>query len=91
MLPQVVMTPREAFYSEKILVKWEDAVGRVAGESIVPYPPGIPLICPGEVITREIFDIVQQYRKNRLPIHGPADRNLETMRVIRYRTEPDFT
>ena len=90
-LPQVVMTPREAFYSEKILVKWEDAVGRVAGESIVPYPPGIPLICPGEVITREIFDIVQQYRKNRLPIHGPADRNLETMRVIRYRTEPDFT
>ena len=90
-LPQVVMTPREAFYSEKILVKWEDAVGRVAGESIIPYPPGIPLICPGEVITREIFDIVQRYRENRLPIHGPADRDLETMRVIRYRTKLDIT
>ncbi len=90
-LPQVVMSPRDAFYSEKILVKWEDAVGRVAGESIIPYPPGIPLICPGEVITREIFDIIQRYRKNRLPIHGPADRDLETMRVIRYRTKLDFS
>ena len=90
-LPQVVMSPREAFYSEKILVKWDDAVGRIAGESIIPYPPGIPLICPGEVITREIFDIVQRYKENRLPVHGPADQNLETLRVVRYRTKLDLS
>ena len=90
-LPQVVMSPREAFYSEKILVKWDDAVGRIAGESIIPYPPGIPLICPGEVITREIFDIVQRYKENRLPVHGPADQSLETLRVIRYRTKLDLS
>ena len=89
-LPQVVMSPREAFYSEKILVKWDDAVGRIAGESIIPYPPGIPLLCPGEVITREIFDIVQRYKKNRLPVHGPADQGLETLRVIRYHTKLDL-
>jgi len=88
-LPQVAMRPRDAFYSEKVLVRWEDAVGRIAGESVIPYPPGIPLICPGEVVTREIFEIVNRYKKNRMPMHGPADPNLETFRAIRYRTKLD--
>ncbi|MGN0362639.1 MAG: aminotransferase class I/II-fold pyridoxal phosphate-dependent enzyme [Bilifractor sp.] len=88
-LPPAAMSPREAFYSEKVLVKWEDVVGRIAGESVIPYPPGIPLICPGEVVTREIFEIINRYKKNRMPMHGPADQNLETFRVIRYHTKLD--
>lgn len=55
-LPEVVYTPREAFFSDTELVPLDDCIGRISAESIMIYPPGIPLIVPGEVFSREILD-----------------------------------
>jgi arginine decarboxylase len=81
--PPAVLTPREAWFAEKETVSWEEAEGKVAAESAAPYPPGIPLICPGEVLTPEIHRALEQYRRNRIPIHGPADPELKSFRICR--------
>lgn len=52
-LPPLIMSPRQAFYSEKKAVSFEDAVGEIAAEAVMIYPPGIPLCIPGERITSE--------------------------------------
>jgi arginine/lysine/ornithine decarboxylase len=49
-----VLTPREAFYAKRDYVPIAEAAGRVAAEDITFYPPGIPLILPGELITKEL-------------------------------------
>lgn len=51
--PDVRMTPRQAFYSQTEQVSAKDAIGRIAADSVIPYPPGIPIICPGEMITSQ--------------------------------------
>jgi len=81
-LPPVILTPRKAWYANRRTVAWKDAVGRIAGESVIPYPPGIPLLCPGERVTKEIFEAIEQFRKAGLPIHGPASRDLTEFKVI---------
>ena len=48
---------QDAFYTEKESVLWRDAVNRIAGQFILRYPPGIPLLVPGERITQEILDL----------------------------------
>ena len=53
--PQVGLSPREAYFCEKELVPLEEAVGRLSGESILAYPPGIPIVAPGERITSEVI------------------------------------
>lgn len=58
-IPQQVLTPREAYFSSKRVVKLEDSVGQVCGETLAPYPPGIPVVVPGEMITREIVDYIR--------------------------------
>lgn len=52
-VPPLAMSPRQAFYSEKKAVRFEDAVGEIAAEAVMIYPPGIPLCIPGEKITSE--------------------------------------
>ena len=81
-LPDKVLNPREAYFHKKVTVNWEDAAGMVAGEMIVPYPPGIPLIYPGELISREIWQQVEDCRRRGLSIHGPGDRSMKTIQVI---------
>lgn len=61
--PHGVITPREAFYAEKTAVPLEKAVGEICGESIMIYPPGIPLAIPGERLTQEILDAHAFYRE----------------------------
>lgn len=60
--PKTVISPREAFYSNKRLVTLDEAVGEVCGESIMIYPPGIPLAIPGERLTEEIIDFYRFYQ-----------------------------
>jgi arginine decarboxylase len=48
-----VMTPRDAFFARVEQVPVEDAVGRVAAEMVSPYPPGVPVLAPGELISQE--------------------------------------
>lgn len=63
-IPQQVLSLSQAFYAEKKQIRWQDAVGSIAGQFILRYPPGIPLVVPGETITEEIIDLWQQHGGN---------------------------
>lgn len=53
-IPEQAMTPRQAQFAGKEKIRLRDAVGRVAADVIAPYPPGVPVAAPGEVITEKI-------------------------------------
>lgn len=60
-LPQQEMTPREAFFAKGSFVPWESACGKIAGEVITPYPPGVPVICPGERFGEEVLEFLKEW------------------------------
>lgn len=82
-LPQMILTPRDAWFAEKEKISWDQAVDLIAGEAIIPYPPGIPLICPGEKITLEIWNQIEKLRKSHRHMHGLQDPSLCTLQVIK--------
>jgi arginine decarboxylase len=61
-LPPQVMTPREAFFAPCSRVPWEEAAGRVAAELVAPYPPGVPVVCPGERISRDVLEFLTEWQ-----------------------------
>ncbi len=63
-------SPREAFYMPKEDVQIKDCVGRTMGDYLIPYPPGIPLIAPGEVITEQLLDHVLFLRNKGINMMG---------------------
>lgn len=79
--PDVVMTPREAFYARAQTVDFFAAEGRVCAEVVTPYPPGIPVLMPGERITRALLDELARVREARCPISA-SDPTLVKMRVV---------
>ncbi len=81
-IPEKVLNPRQAFYSDKHSVKLEDSIGKISGEYIIPYPPGISLISPGEIITKEIITYIQEGVKSGMIVSGIKDINLEYIDVI---------
>ena len=80
--PDVVVTPREAFFAGYEVVEAEQAVGRVSAEMICPYPPGVPVLSPGERITREALDALFQARDSGVRIAFVADPTLKTLKVL---------
>lgn len=80
--PEVVMTPREAYFHGKRTVPLSESAGEIAGEMVVPYPPGIPLICPGERITAELIGRIRDLRACGVAFHGPSDDTLAGIRII---------
>lgn len=85
-IPKMEVLPRDAVYSEKKSVQFSKSCGRISGEYIIPYPPGIPLICPGEVISEEIIKYVQTLKSLGISVIGTSDESLNTIKVI-YRLE----
>ena len=81
---EVVMTPREAFFADTESIPLENAAGETAADSVIPYPPGIPLLNPGERITEEILQRILQYRNSGLPVHGMADPSMQTIRIVKH-------
>lgn len=81
-IPIKMMNPREAFYKNKKLVKLENSIGKISGEYITPYPPGINLVSPGEIITQEIITYIQDGVKNGMIICGIKDNTLENIEII---------
>lgn len=69
-IPQLVKLPYEILDEEKILVQLEEAVNKICGKAIVPYPPGIPLVMPGELITKEIIEKIKYYAENNITLLG---------------------
>jgi arginine decarboxylase len=78
-----VVPPREAYFAPHETVTATAAVGRVCAELVAPYPPGIPVLAPGEEITDGAFDALQQARAAGVRIAYAADPTLETLRVVR--------
>jgi arginine decarboxylase len=75
------MTPREAFLGAQEVVPVEDAVGRIAAESLAAYPPGIPNVLPGERITAATWSYIQAILAHGGTLRGASDRTLRTARV----------
>ena len=82
------MTPRNAFFAAARTVPLAAAAGEVAAELVTPYPPGIPVLAPGEVITADKLDYLANGSANGMYVCGPADPSLATIRVVaRHRSE----
>jgi arginine decarboxylase len=79
---ELALTPREAFLGRQEVVPVRDAVGRIAAESLAAYPPGIPNVLPGERLTAETLDYIQQALDHGGSLRGASDRALRTLRVV---------
>ncbi|MGL6227676.1 MAG: aminotransferase class I/II-fold pyridoxal phosphate-dependent enzyme [Culicoidibacterales bacterium] len=79
---EVVYTPRQAYYARKIAVPLAEAAMRLCGESILAYPPGIPIIAPGERITAEIIRYIQALQAQQAYLTDHHDPSLATILVI---------
>jgi arginine/lysine/ornithine decarboxylase len=79
---ETVNRPRDAFFGQFEDVDAEDAVGRIAAEQITPYPPGIPVILPGERINQAVIDYLLSGLEAGMTLPDPADPSLKTIRVM---------
>ncbi len=80
--PIVSETPRKAFYSEKISLPLKDAAGHICSEFVMCYPPGIPVLAPGEKVTREITEYIGYAKEKGCQMTGTEDINVERLNVL---------
>lgn len=81
--PVLAATPRDAFLAPAVALPLEQAVGRISAEIVSCYPPGIPALCPGEVITPEVVEYLNLARELGVRLQGPADPSLRSIRVVK--------
>lgn len=81
--PIVVVSPQEAFYAEKEIVSIEESVGRVSCEFVMCYPPGIPIITPGERITDKILNYIIYAKEKGCSMTGTEDPDIKSINVIK--------
>jgi arginine decarboxylase len=77
-----ILSPREAFFAPSRALPLAHCGGRVSAEMVTPYPPGIPVLGPGEEISAEIVAYLQEGAAAKLKVHGPEDRSLRLLRVV---------
>ena len=80
--PELVLSPQEAFYSERRSLTLDESVGQVCGEFVMCYPPGIPILAPGERITREIVDYIKFAKERGCSLQGTEDPEVNHINVI---------
>ncbi len=80
--PTVKASPQEAFYAEKVSLPIEATQGRVCSEFVMCYPPGIPILAPGELITRDILDYIRYAKEKGCSLTGPEDEGIERLNVL---------
>ena len=80
--PQVVLTPQEAFYADKTILPLKQSADRIAAEYVMSYPPGIPIVAPGERITKEIIGYINYAREKGCFLTGTQDPEVEQILVI---------
>ena len=82
-IPLMRMLPRDAFLAATESVPFKTSKGRICAETISPYPPGIPVISPGEEISDDIIDYLMLEIKAGVRMQGPFDKELRTVRVVK--------
>ncbi len=80
--PKVRTLPYEAYFSSKQQLKIDDAVGKIAAAPVIPYPPGIPLMVPGEEITKEISEHLYFLMENGIEVVGLMGENKDSIVVV---------
>ena len=81
--PQVVLSPQDAFYAEKQSLPLEESAGHVCSEFVMCYPPGIPILAPGERITPEIVRYIQYAKEKGCSMTGPEDPDIRRLNVLK--------
>jgi len=82
-VPQPALSPRDAFFAPRERVPADRAAGRVAAEIVSPYPPGIPALVPGELVTAGLLDALRSEARAGTRMAGAADPTLDTLLVVR--------
>lgn len=80
--PEVVLSPQEAFYARKKSVPLRESAGYVCSEFVMCYPPGIPILAPGERITEEILDYIEYAKMKGCLMTGPEDSSISNLNIL---------
>ena len=80
--PQVVTSPQDAFYADKCSLPLRETEGKVCSEFVMCYPPGIPILAPGERITAEILDYIEYAKAKGCNMTGPEDPDILRLNVL---------
>lgn len=80
--PVVAVTPQYAFYSPKQSLPLEETAGRICSEFVMCYPPGIPILAPGERVTSKILDYIRYAKEKGCQMTGPEDAKIERLNVL---------
>jgi len=81
--PIVAVSPQDAFYSEKESLPLLETKGRICSEFVMCYPPGIPILAPGEMITEEILNYIVYAKEKGCSMTGPEDPGIERLNVLK--------
>ena len=80
--PVVVCSPQEAFYSKKIQLPLKDTLGKICAEFVMCYPPGIPILAPGELITKDALEYIIYAKEKGCNLTGAEDINTEKINIM---------
>ena len=89
--PEVVCSPQQAFYGEKRRIPLVESAGYVCSEFVMCYPPGIPILAPGERITRDILNYISYAKAKGCSMTGPEDSDIEWINIIEIGDETHGT
>ena len=81
--PKIVANMGHAYSGEKEILPLRESIGRVSAGFIIPYPPGIPLVAPGEEITESICNSYDICKENKVEIIGLVDYNRDMIKVVK--------
>ena len=78
----MVFSPQDAFYAKKKSVPLRESAGQICSEFVMCYPPGIPILAPGERITNEILDYIEYAKVKGCSMTGPEDPEILNINVL---------
>ncbi len=81
--PHVVYSPQTAFYADKVQLPLKEAIGKVCAEFVMCYPPGIPILAPGELVTQEAYEYILYAKAKGCNLTGAEDLNTEKLNVMK--------
>ena len=80
--PEIILPPQKAFYSNKKSISIDNSLGKISAEFIMAYPPGIPILAPGEKITKDVLDYVYYAKEKGSLLTGTQDMKIENIYVV---------
>ncbi|MDD3946770.1 MAG: aminotransferase class I/II-fold pyridoxal phosphate-dependent enzyme [Clostridia bacterium] len=81
--PDPVMSPQASFYSDKKTLPVKESEGEVSAEFVMCYPPGIPVLAPGERITKDIIEYIEYAKEKGCLVTGPHDMEINNIKVVK--------